>query len=258
MTGRLANKIAIVTGGGSGIGEATAKRFAEEGAHVIVTDINSDSAERVAADIVAAGGGATARQQDVTEEAAWDTLVQEVVATHGGLDALVNNAGIGTPGNVEDTSLEEWRMVQAVNLDAVFMGTRAAIKVMKERGGSIINISSIEGMVGEPNAAAYNASKGGVRIFTKSAALHCAAQAYNIRVNSVHPGFVMTAMVEAGFGSMHEDEAAVMMERVTGEIPLGEFGEPVDIANGCLFLASDESKYMTGAELVIDGGFTAH
>ena len=258
MTGRLKNKIALITGGGSGIGAATAKRFAEEGAHVVVTDINSDNAEYVVAEILANGGAATARWQDVTEEAPWDDLMQHIVEAHGGLDVLVNNAGIGTTGTVEDTSLEDWRKTQAVNLDAVFMGTRAAVKVMKHRGGSIINISSIEGMVGEANAAAYNASKGGVRIFTKSAALHCAAQHYNIRVNSVHPGFIMTAMVETGFASMHEDEAEAMMARVTSEIPLAAFGEAVDIANGCLFLASDESKYMTGSELVIDGGFTSH
>ena len=257
MTGRLQNKVALVTGAGSGLGEATAKRFTEEGAHVFVTDINSDSAERVVAEIEAAGGTASGRFQDVTDEGQWDTLMSDIIGERGGIDVLVNNAGIAIIGNVEEASLEDWRKTQAVNLDAVFMGTRAAVKSMKERGGSIINISSIEGIIGEANTAAYNASKGGVRLFTKSAALHCAAEGYNIRVNSVHPGFIMTAMVEKGFGSMHEDDAAAMMDRVMSGIPLGEFGEPVDIANGCLFLASDESKYMTGSELVIDGGFTA-
>jgi 3(or 17)beta-hydroxysteroid dehydrogenase len=184
--------------------------------------------------------------------------MKDILKAHGGLDVLVNNAGIGTVGNVEDTTLEEWGKTMAVNLDAVFMGTRPAVKVMKEHGGSIINISSVEGMVGEANAAAYNASKGGVRIFTKSAALHCAAQGDNIRVNSVHPGFIMTAMAETAFASMHEDEATATLQRITSDIPLGGMGEPLDIANGCLFLASDESKYMTGSELVIDGGFTSH
>ena len=258
MAGRLAGKIALVTGAGSGLGEATAKRFTEEGAQVYVTDVNSDNAERVASEINAAGGGATARFQDVTDEGDWDVLMGEIIAAHGQLDVVVNNAGIALTGNVEDTTLDDWRKTQAVNLDAVFMGTRAAVKTMKANGGSIINISSIEGIIGEANTAAYNASKGGVRIFTKSAALHCAAEDYNIRVNSVHPGFIVTPMVENGIASLGEEAAAMMEARVTAEIPLKAMGEPLDIANGCLFLASDESKYMTGSELIIDGGYTAH
>ena len=258
MTGRLENKIALVTGAAAGIGEATAKRFAEEGAHVYVTDLNKEPTQAVVDAIVAAGGAATARVQDVTDEADWDILMQEIMTAHGKLDVLVNNAGIGTTGTVEETTLEDWRRTQAVNLEAVFMGTRAAVKVMKNNGGSIINISSIEGIVGEANAAAYNASKGGVRIFTKSAALHCAAEDYNIRVNSVHPGFILTAMVEDGIAAMGEAAGAQMLSRVTSEIPLKTMGEPLDIANGCLFLASDESRYMTGSELVIDGGYICH
>jgi len=143
-------------------------------------------------------------------------------------------------------------------MEGVFLGCQAAIRVMKEKGGSIINISSIEGIIGEPNTAAYNASKGGVRIFTKSAALHCTTQGYPIRVNSMHPGYVMTPLVEKGLEMMPEEEADAMLERVLGQIPMGEMGEPVDIANGCLFLASEESKYMTGSELVIDGGYICH
>lgn len=255
MADRLAGKVALVTGAGSGLGEATARRFAEEGARVIVTDINEEAAKGVAADI---GDAATALFQDVTDEEAWDSLMADIVDQHGQLDVVVNNAGIAITGSAEDTSLEDWRKTQAVNLDAVFLGTRAAIRAMKSRGGSIINISSIEGMVGEPMAAAYNASKGGVRIFTKSAALHCAGQGYGIRVNSVHPGFILTPMVEAGFSTLPPEELEKMQARVLGEIPLGEMGQPLDIANGCLFLASDESRYMTGSELVIDGGFTAH
>ncbi len=256
MAGRLAGKIALVTGAGSGLGEATAKRFAEEGAHVYVTDVNTDNAERVASEINSASGSATARFQDVTDEADWDVLMGEIIDAQGRLDVLVNNAGIVLTGNVEEATLDDWRKTQAVNLDAVFMGTRAAVKTMKANGGSIINISSIEGMIGEPNTAAYNASKGGVRIFTKSAALHCAAEDYNIRVNSVHPGFIVTPMVENGIASLGEEAAAMMEARVMADIPLKAMGEPRDIANGCLFLASDESKYMTGSELVIDGGYT--
>jgi len=258
MSDRLSGKVAVVTGAGTGIGEATAKRFAEEGARVVVTDINTEGAERVAAEITSSGGQAIARHQDTSNEAGWDTLVDDVIDTWGQLDVLVNNAGIVIVGNVENTTIEDWRKIQAVNMEGVFMGCRAAVRVMKESGGSIINLSSIEGLVGEPNTAAYNASKGGVRIFTKSAALHCAANGYGIRVNSVHPGYIMTQLVGNALEGMPEEQAQALLSRVMNEIPLGGTGEPIDIANGCLFLASDESRYMTGSELVIDGGYTCH
>ena len=255
---RLKNKVALVTGGGSGIGEATCKRFAEEGAMVLVTDVNAESAVQVASAIIEAGGLAESQVQDVTDEARWNSLVADIISRHGQLDVLVNNAGIAITATVEDATLADWRTTQAVNGESVFMGTRAAIAVMRERGGSIINISSIEGIVGEANAAAYNYSKGGVRIFTKSAALHCTTQGYPVRVNSVHPGFILTALVEGALASMPEEQSQSMMERLMREIPMGAMGEPLDIANGCLFLACDESRYMTGSELVIDGGYTCH
>jgi NAD(P)-dependent dehydrogenase (short-subunit alcohol dehydrogenase family) len=258
MTKRLQDKVALVTGAGSGIGEAIAKRFAEEGALVVVADINADAARRVVGEIGSAGGRVEAQLQDVTDEALWDSVVDGIVATHGKLDVLVNNAGIAIPDTVEDATLEDWRNTQVVNGESVFMGTRAAIRVMGERGGSIINISSIEGIIGDPKTAAYNYSKGGVRIFSKSAALACAQKGYPIRVNTVHPGFILTPLVERALAAMPEDEAAAMLARVGTEIPQGVMGEPLDIANGCLFLACDESKYMTGSELVIDGGYTCH
>jgi len=258
MHPRLQGKVALVTGAGSGIGAATARRFAEEGALVVLTDIDAAAAAAVAAAITAAGGRAEAHHQDVTDESAWAATVAGIVERHGRLDVLVNNAGIVITGNAESSTLEDWRRTQAVNGESVFLGTRAAIAVMKHTGGSIINISSIEGMVGEQNATAYNYSKGGVRIFTKSAALHCAAQGYRIRVNSVHPGYILTPMVENAIASMPAANVQEFQARLLGEIPLGTVGEPVDIANGCLFLASDESKYMTGSELVIDGGYTCH
>ena len=181
----------------------------------------------------------------------------EVAERCGSLDVLVNNAGIAIPGSAEDTSLEEWRTTQRVNVESVFLGTQAAIAAMRQAGGSIINISSIEGIVGEPKMAAYNASKGGVRIFSKSAALHCADQNYAIRVNSVHPGFIQTPLIEGALAAMPADEAEAMFARVIGNIPLKQLGSPLDVANACLYLASDESGYMTGSELVIDGGYTA-
>ncbi len=251
---RVNNKVALVTGGGSGLGEAICIRLAEEGARVVVSDINESSAMRVAGAI---GDAALALHQDVTSEQRWQEVLAEIVDRFGRLDILVNNAGIAIVGNVEEATLADWQATQRVNLDAVFLGTRDAIKVMKSTGGSIINISSIEGIIGEPEVAAYNASKGGVRIFTKSAALHCAAQGYRIRVNSVHPGFINTAMVSGAVGSMCAADGEAFQARIMGNIPMGYMGEPIDIANGVLFLASDESRYMTGSELVIDGGYIA-
>jgi NAD(P)-dependent dehydrogenase (short-subunit alcohol dehydrogenase family) len=255
---RLKDKVVLVTGAGNGIGEAIAKRFAQEGAFVVTTDLDEVAARRVAMDITDIGGVAEAIKQDVTGEAEWRQLMTDIIERHGRLDTLVNNAGIAILATVEEETLEGWRKTQAVNMEGVFLGCQAAIRVMKEKGGSIINISSIEGIIGEPNTVAYNASKGGVRIFTKSVALHCTTQGYQIRVNSVHPGYVMTPLVEKGLEMMPQEEADAMLERVLAQIPMGEMGEPVDIANGCLFLASDESKYMTGSELIIDGGYTCH
>ncbi len=254
---RLANKVALITGAGSGLGEATAHRLAEEGAHVVASDIDAAAVARVVAAIVAKGGSAEAQQQDVTDEARWQELIADMLARLGQIDILVNNAGIVMTGSAEDTSVDDWRRTQQVNLDAVFVGTREAIRAMKHRGGSIINISSIDGIIGEPMAAAYSASKGGVRIFTKSAALHCANKGYRIRVNSLHPGVIRTPMVENAFAALPPADRQALIARLEAHIPLGAWGEPVDIANGVLFLASDESRYMTGAELVIDGGYTA-
>lgn len=253
---RVKGKVAIVTGAAKGIGEATAQLLAEEGASVVVTDLDAAGGEAVAQRIGSAGGKALFIRQDVTSESGWVETIAATVNAFGSLSILVNNAGIAFPGTVEDTTLDAWRKLMTVNLDAVFLGTKHAIGAMKAAGsGSIINLSSIEGLIGDPNLAAYNASKGGVRLLTKSAALHCAKSGYNVRVNSVHPGFIWTPMVEGylgNFGDVNEGREA------TGNLhPMGHLGEPQDIATGILYLASDESKFMTGAELVIDGGFTA-
>lgn len=254
--GRVSGKVALVSGAALGIGRATAQLLAREGAKVVIGDLKETEGEAVVAEIEAAGGEAMFTTLNVTEEASWQQAMAAVQARFGRLDIAVNNAGIAYTGTVEQTSLEEWRRVQSVNLDGVFLGTRYAIEAMKPHGGgSIINLSSIEGLVGDPTLAAYNASKGGVRLFTKSAALHCARSGYKIRVNSVHPGYIWTPMVQ-GLTAATSDQLAARQKLIDLH-PLGHLGEPDDIAYGIVFLASDESKFMTGSELVIDGGYTA-
>ncbi|MFV0369857.1 MAG: glucose 1-dehydrogenase [Hyphomicrobiaceae bacterium] len=255
--GRVAGKVAIVTGAAKGIGREAAIVLAREGAAVVVADIDEAGARSVTEEITQAGGRAVAIRQDAASEADWEAAIKLAVDTYGGLNIVVNNAGVALAGTVEDTSLKDWRALMAVNLDGVFLGTRYGIQAMKaSKGkGSIINLSSIEGLIGDPTLAAYNASKGGVRIFTKSSALHCAQEGYDIRVNSVHPGYIWTPMVEGFLGTF--DDAAAAREATAKKHPVGHLGEPADIAYGILYLASDESKFMTGAELVIDGGYTA-
>jgi 3(or 17)beta-hydroxysteroid dehydrogenase len=253
--GRVAGKVALVTGGSKGIGEAIARLLAREGARVVVTDLDAKAGKAVCAAITADGGEALFIKQDVTDEARWPRVVAQARKAFGGLHILVNNAGLGIPGTAEDATLDDWRRLMAVNLDAVFLGTQAGIKAMKKDGGSIINIASIEGIVGDPNLAAYNASKGGVRIFTKSAALHCGTSGYKVRVNSVHPGYIWTQMVADYLASIGDvDEGRKALDALH---PIGHVGEPDDVAYGVLYLASDESKFVTGSELIIDGGYTA-
>ncbi len=256
MMERLINKVALVTGAGSGIGEATAKLFAKEGAAVVVSDINVMTAQNTVDQILAAGGKAISVKQDVAQEDDWKLVVKAATESFGGIDILVNNAGVTLLKTIEEVSLSEWRQHMSINLDSVFLGTQYAIEAMKKRAsGSIINVSSVMGMVGEPAEPAYNASKGGVRIFTKSVALHCARAGYAIRVNSIHPGYIMTPLVEQAVAELPNGEA--MLQETIQKTPLGHLGEPIDIAYGILYLASEESKFMTGSELVVDGGFLA-
>lgn len=255
--GRVNGKVALVTGAASGMGRATAFLLAREGAAVVVCDVQEDAGREVADSIVAAGGQALFVPLDVRREAAWQAAIDATVAAFGSLTILVNNAGIGKPfGSVEDLSLADWQMMMAVNADGVFLGTRYAIAAMKAggRGGSIVNFSSTMGIVGSPATAAYVASKGAVRSFTKSAALHCAREGYGIRVNSVHPGWIRTPM---SADALDELEAQGLGSKAVDSTPLGRLGVPDDIAYGVLYLASDESSFMTGAELVIDGGYCA-
>lgn len=252
---RVKGKVAIVTGAGLGLGKAAALMLAREGARVVVTDVKESEGKAVAEAINASGGEAIFCRHDVASLDEWRVVADATMKRFGRLDILVNNAGVALAENVEATTLEQWRWLMSINLDGVFLGTQTAIGLMKDHGGSIINLSSIEGLIGDPNLAAYNASKGGVRIFTKSAALHCAKAGYKVRVNSIHPGYIVTPMVEA-FIASHEDTAATRAALEAAH-PVGHLGEPDDIAYGVLYLASDESKFVTGSELVIDGGYTA-
>jgi NAD(P)-dependent dehydrogenase (short-subunit alcohol dehydrogenase family) len=257
MGGRVAGKVVLITGGASGIGLASAEACAREGAILVITDVNVAEGEAQAQRLAVEGLKVEFMPQDTASEADWQRVVDEVLRRHGRLDVLVNNAGIAVIAPIEQETLEGWRRTQAVNMEGVFLGTREAVRAMKGRGGSIVNISSIEGIIGEPMVPAYNASKGGVRIFTKSVALHCAQNGYRIRVNSVHPGYVGTPLVANAIGALPPEQAAAMLQDLLGRIPLGRLAEPREIASVVLFLASDESSYMTGSELVVDGGYTA-
>ncbi|MCY1036586.1 glucose 1-dehydrogenase [Corallococcus sp. BB11-1] len=251
---RVEGKVALVTGGAGGLGAASARMLAREGARVVVTDRREDEARAVAEEL---GDAGLFVALDVTQEAQWEHAMARTLEKFGKLDVLVNNAGMGIVKDIETMSLDEWRLVHAVNLDGVFLGCKHGIAAMRktEAKGSIINISSIAGIVGVGQFPAYSSSKGGVRLLSKSVALHCAAKGYGIRCNSVHPGYVETAMVEAL--SQASGQAEKTRARMLKGIPLGHFGEPDDVANAVLYLASDESKLMTGAEVILDGGATA-
>ena len=257
--GRVAGKVAIVTGGASGIGRSCAARLAEEGAIVVVTDIQESLGEETVAEISAQGGNAEFLFHDVTDEAAWERVVEHTVARHGGLHVLVNNAGIGIGGSIVDMTLTDWQRQQAINLDGVFLGVKHAIPAMRDSGnGSIINMSSVAGLKGAANLAAYNATKGGVRLFTKGVALECAQARWPIRVNSVHPGIIDTPIWTKVNPEMLDGGNAIDVEAMAQMgVPSGQLGQPRDIANGVLFLASDDASYITGTELVIDGGLSA-
>ena len=254
MTKRLDGKIALITGGASvpGLGSATAQRLAEEGAKVCVTDIDLDGAEAVAKGIRDAGGTAMALKQDVANEADWDSVLDQIAQEWGSLDILVNNAGIAVLRPIENLTSADWNKQLTVNLDSVFFGTRRAVEIMRKagKGGSIVNLSSVAGLVGVPACSAYAAAKAGVRMFGKTIAIECARD--NIRVNSIHPG-----MIDTNMQNVARSDNAEFFDQVVDSIPMGRMGDPVDIANAGLFLSCDEGRYVTGTELVVDGGMTA-
>jgi len=257
MAGRVAGKKAFITGGAQGLGAAAAKRLAEEGAKVALADINFDGAERMARAINDAQGAGTAFAYalDVTQEAQWITALAAANQAMGGISVLLNNAGISIGGDIEHLAFEDWKRVMNVNVDSVFLGTKHALKYLRDnQPGSIVNISSIAGLIAAHNSPSYNASKAAVWLLSKGIALHCAKQKLDIRSNSIHPTFIDTPILDPLKQRFGEDEALAKLAR---QVPLGRVGEPADIANAVLYLASDESKYVTGAELKVDGGISA-
>jgi NAD(P)-dependent dehydrogenase (short-subunit alcohol dehydrogenase family) len=255
MAGRVNGKVALVTGGASGLGAESCRRLAREGAKIVLTDLAADAGQAVADEIMEAGGEAAFLTQDVTDEGRWTEVVETVLGRFGRIDVLVNSAGVGSGGQpILEATLEGWRRIVGINLDGTFLGVRAVAPTMAAAGrGSIINLSSILGKVGQPGAAAYCASKGGVLMLTKAVALELAP--LGVRVNSVHPGYIDTPMVvNALRESKNENELRHML---ISRHALGRLGVPREIADAIVFLASEESSFMTGSELVVDGGYTA-
>ena len=255
---RLKNKIALITGSARGIGQATAELFKKEGASVIISDIRDKEGQALAEKL---GEGTEYVHLDVREENSWANVTNYIKGKFGRLDILVNNAGITGfleskgPWDAENSDLDSWEEVHRTNSTGVMLGCKYAIGLMKGKGGSIVNISSRSGVVGIPGSVAYASSKASVRNHTKSVALYCAEKGYKIRCNSIHPAAIMTPMWDAMLGE--GDQRQKIIEEIELGIPLGHFGEPLDVANGVLYLSSNESKYVTGIELTIDGGILA-
>jgi NAD(P)-dependent dehydrogenase (short-subunit alcohol dehydrogenase family) len=257
VSARVRGKTALVMGAAQGIGQAAAVALAREGARVLLTDLNGEGAlvASRAIDAEVGRGTAFAIRHDVTSEVDWKAAIAYAGEALGGLSVLVNNAGIAQLGSVEDLSLKEWRRSMSVNADSVFLGCKYALPLMREnQPGSIINLSSIAGLIASHNFAAYNASKAAVWLLSKSVALHCARNSWDIRCNSVHPTFIRTPILDSLIG---ERDGATVLAKLARQVPLGRLGEADDVVNGIVYLASDESRFMTGAELKLDGGISA-
>jgi 3(or 17)beta-hydroxysteroid dehydrogenase len=252
--GRVDGKVAWVTGAGMGLGRAASELLAKEGARLFCTDISPVHGGETVRLIREAEGTAEFYSHDVTREEAWEKASAALSERYGRLDVPVNNAGIAFVGNIEACDMEQWQRTMAVNADGVFLGCKYGVKLMKaSSGGSIINLSSIDGIIGEADLAAYCASKGAVRTLTKSVAVHCAERKYRIRCNSIHPGYIWTPQTEnylRDLGRLEEEKAKALARH-----PIGTLGEPADIAYMVLYLASEESKFVTGSEMVVDGGY---
>jgi NAD(P)-dependent dehydrogenase (short-subunit alcohol dehydrogenase family) len=256
-TQRVAGKRAFITGAAGGLGAATARMLARHGAKVFITDIDENAVAAVAADINREAGAGTAwsAKQDVRDEPTWQRLLGEAVQAMGGLSVLVNNAGIGTLGGVERTELKEWRRVMEVNVESILLSCKYALPYLRQhQPASIVNISSLAAFKVDPDYTAYNTSKAAVAMLTKSVAIDCTRQQIDVRCNSIHPAFIRTGIVAPFFASLGEEEAT---RKLTRGIPMRRLGEPDDVAYAVLYLASDESRYMTAAELVLDGGACA-
>jgi NAD(P)-dependent dehydrogenase (short-subunit alcohol dehydrogenase family) len=261
MTRRVEGKVALVTGAANGIGRSAALVLAREGARIVATDLQDEKGEGLLRELRALGCECAYYHHDVTREEDWQSIVAQIRSRFGRLDVLVNNAGIGLSSPVVDMAFADWKRQVAVNLDGVFLGVKHSLPLMRAGGGgSIINVSSIAGIKASPNVSGYCATKGGVRLFTKSVALECAAAKDGVRVNSLHPGITETAIWDTLIGTVEDGSNAgpargPTLDKLTERaVPLGYKAAPGDIANGILWLASDESRYVTGAELVIDGG----
>ncbi|MAF47645.1 MAG: 3-beta hydroxysteroid dehydrogenase [Rhodospirillaceae bacterium] len=252
MTGRVEGKIALVSGAGSGLGKATAMHLAREGAQIVATDIDASTAEATMAAINGEfQGAAISAAHDVTKQADWTAAVDLAASHFGGINILVNNAGISLHGDVESTDYADFQKLIDIDLNSVFLGCQEAMRVMKASGkGSIINISSVAGIMGNPNTIGYGTAKAGVRYLTKCVALDCAQKGYPVRCNSIHPTYIRTPLIDQ---FVHDDEA---LERLSKMVPVGRICETEDVTYAILFLASDESAMMTGSEMVIDGGLS--
>jgi len=259
MTDRLAGKVALITGGASGLGANAAALMVQEGARVVVADVAVDRGKAVADKLGSAGHFV---KLDVTSEDNWKAAIAETVTKFGALHVLLNSAGIGLSKTVEEIELAEWRRVHAIDLDGVFLGCKHGVGEIKKHtggqsgrlGGSIINISSISGIIAGANMAAYNSAKAGVRLLSKSVALHCAKSGYNIRCNSVHPTFIDTPILDKYRDRFGQE---IMQQKLGKQVPIGRLGRPEEVGWALVFLASDESSFMTGSEVVIDGGISA-
>ena len=250
MSDRLKNKVGLISGAAQGLGKEMAKAMISQGADIIITDINEGALEKTSKEL-----SCKYFLLDVTKEDQWKDVIKKIKKDFGSLNILVNNAGIAGGGDVENTDLESWHQVHSVNLDSVFLGCKYSLPLMRDSGnGSIINISSMSGIVASHNTSAYNSSKAAVRHLSKSVALHCAKSTNLVRCNSIHPVFTRTAMVQSMIDSLPDRN---IEEKLVKQIPIRKLAEPIDIANAAVFLASDESSFITGTELVIDGGLSA-